>query len=374
MCTSCEVRRIGGLVSHRTRTTSSNLKLKQPLPSLSLRRQVRKTLTESQKLTWTTDSSGLSRSSRTRVRRESARYRRLAETTKMAAEQRKLLEQLMGDQLMSMPGTTKQPALTLTDPKVCRSYLCGNCPHDLFTNTKQDLGNCPKAHQPNLKEEYLALPEERKRELGFDFDYRNDIQKYIRECDGRIDNAQRRLDKTAEEIKQTNALLKDINNLRGTIENGIFEVEILAEEGAVNLAVQEFHKLKIAKVQKDEKERELKNLTDTSGPSGHQKLQVCDVCGAYLSRLDNDRRLADHFFGKMHIGYSKMRQEATRLMTELKGRQPPVRDESMFDAPPQRGYDDPYGGGRGGYGGGYGGRGSGGGYRGRGRGGFGPRW
>ena len=35
-------------------------------------------------------------------------------------------------------------------------------------------------------------------------------------------------------------------------------------------------------------------------PSGAQsKLQVCDVCGAYLSRLDNDRRLADHFAGKV---------------------------------------------------------------------------
>jgi len=46
-------------------------------------------------------------------------------------------------------------------------------------------------------------------------------------------------------------------------------------------------------------QRELKALSDSAGPSGHQKLQVCDVCGAYLSRLDNDRRLADHFYGKV---------------------------------------------------------------------------
>ena len=101
----------------------------------------------------------------------------------MAAEQRKLLEQLMGDQLMSLPGATKQAALTLTDAKVCRSYLCGSCPHDLFTNTKQDLGACPKAHQPNLKEEYQALSDEKKKELGFEFDYKNDINKYVAECD-----------------------------------------------------------------------------------------------------------------------------------------------------------------------------------------------
>lgn len=45
--------------------------------------------------------------------------------------------------------------------------------------------------------------------------------------------------------------------------------------------------------------RELQQLTDTSGASGHQKLRVCDVCGAYLSVLDSDRRLADHFGGKV---------------------------------------------------------------------------
>ena len=48
-------------------------------------------------------------------------------------------------------------------------------------------------------------------------------------------------------------------------------------------------------------QRELQQLTDTSGASGHQKLRVCDVCGAYLSVLDSDRRLADHFGGKVRF-------------------------------------------------------------------------
>lgn len=46
-------------------------------------------------------------------------------------------------------------------------------------------------------------------------------------------------------------------------------------------------------------------MTDTSGASGHQKLRVCDVCGAYLSVLDSDRRLADHFGGKVRDMYVK---------------------------------------------------------------------
>ncbi len=150
------------------------------------------------------------------------------------------------------------------------------------------------------------------------------------------------------------------------------EISILSEEGSVNQAVTEFFKVRQAKQAKEERERELKALSDTSGPSGHQKLQVCDVCGAYLSRLDNDRRLADHFYGKMHLGYAQMRKTYTNLQKELKGRAPPQRAEIGDGSPtaPRGDYDSSkYG--RGGFRGG-GGYGRGGGYRGRG--GYGGRW
>lgn len=305
----------------------------------------------------------------------------------MAAEQRKLLEQLMGDQLMAGPGTARAPTLTITDPKVCRSFLCGGCPHDLFTNTKQDLGACPLTHQPNLKEDYANATAAQRAEWGFEFDWQRDMGKYVGDCDRRIDSAQRRLEKTPEEIRQHNALLAEINALSKTIEAGLIEIEALCETKAVNLAVQEYHLLRHRKALKEERERDLRNLGETSGPSGHQKLQVCDVCGAYLSRLDNDRRLADHFFGKMHLGYAFMRKELARLKEELKGRQPPRREEDERGGYDDRGYGGRqagggfggggyggrggggYGGGGGGYGGGgggYGGRrdGGGGGYRG----------
>ncbi|QIX01977.1 hypothetical protein AMS68_007494 [Peltaster fructicola] len=289
----------------------------------------------------------------------------------MAAEQRKLLEQLMGDNLMSMPGTaSKQAQLSISDPSVCRSYLCGSCPHDLFTNTKQDLGQCKKAHVPNLKEEYLAKSDDEKHQLGFDFDYMRDISRYVSDCDRRIDSAQKRLEKTPDEQRQTNALLEQISGHTKQIDAGLVEVEVLAESGAVSMAVHEFHKVRVHKMSKEDRERELKALSDTSGPSGHQKLQVCDVCGAYLSRLDNDRRLADHFFGKMHLGYAAMRKEMEKLTKELKGRQPPQtnyhQDDDRHGGYGDGGYQGHRrGGGGGGYGGGRGGYGGGG--RGRGR-------
>ncbi|KAL1898496.1 splicing factor [Sporothrix stenoceras] len=239
----------------------------------------------------------------------------------MAAEQRKLLEQLMGGGV-----TSRGAQMSLNDPKVCRSYIAGTCPHDLFTNTKQDLGMCPKVHSDALKAEYEAMPAaERQSKYGFEYDYMRDLQKYIEECNRRIEIAQRRLDKTPDEIRQTNALLRAIGELNNTIAQGLVEVEVLGEAGLVGLAMDELVRVRQTTQARVDKEKELKALSDTSGPSGHQKLQVCDVCGAYLSRLDNDRRLADHFYGKMHLGYAQMRKTYETLSKEVRGgRRPPL--------------------------------------------------
>ncbi|KKA28495.1 hypothetical protein TD95_003227 [Thielaviopsis punctulata] len=232
----------------------------------------------------------------------------------MAAEQRKLLEQLMG------ASSSRSAQLNIRDPKVCRSYIVGNCPHDLFTNTKQDLGPCTRVHSENLKADYEALPPREKQSLGFEYDYMRDLQKYIDSCNVRIDQAQRRLEKTADEIRQTNNLLKSIAGLSNNIHNGHMEVEILGELGDVHRAIDELYRVRQYAQAKADREKDLRDLSETSGPSGHQKLQVCDVCGAYLSRLDNDRRLADHFYGKMHLGYAQMRKAYEAFPKEMRSR------------------------------------------------------
>jgi len=111
----------------------------------------------------------------------------------------------MGDQLMS--SASRAPQLSITDPKVCRSYLVGTCPHDLFTNTKQDLGVCPKSHSEALKAEYQAADEQQKAKWGLEFDYLRDMSRYIDQCNRKIDDARRKLEKTPEEIRRTTALV-----------------------------------------------------------------------------------------------------------------------------------------------------------------------
>ncbi|CAE6511763.1 unnamed protein product [Rhizoctonia solani] len=205
------------------------------------------------------------------------------------------------------------------DEKVCRNFLCGTCPHALFTNTKMDLGPCPKSHTERLKTDFNEAREKNPSDPRFDQfqrEYEANISSFVEECDRRIRAAHRRLEKTPEENAKTTNLMREIGEIELAIQGGTEKIESLGEEGKVEESMKELEAVEALKAEKTEKERELQQLTDTSGASGHQKLRVCDVCGAYLSVLDSDRRLADHFGGKMHLGYFELR----KMLDELKQR------------------------------------------------------
>jgi len=229
--------------------------------------------------------------------------------------QRKLLEQMMGPEAMG----TANANLHWSDEKVCRNFLCGTCPHTLFTNTKMDLGACPKSHTERLKTEYLAAKAATPNDPAFarfQKEYESNIFAFVDECDRRIRAAHRRLEKTPEENAKTTNLMREIAEIELAIQGGTEKIETLGEQGKVEESMREMAAIEALKNEKSEKERELQQLTDTSGASGHQKLRVCDVCGAYLSVLDSDRRLADHFGGKMHLGYHELRNMLDKFKEE----------------------------------------------------------
>ena len=50
-----------------------------------------------------------------------------------------MLDELMGRDRDTHPAEQKRK-FTFEDDDVCKDYICGLCPNDLFTNTKIDLG------------------------------------------------------------------------------------------------------------------------------------------------------------------------------------------------------------------------------------------
>jgi len=250
----------------------------------------------------------------------------------------------MGPETMGLQNAN----LVWHDDKVCRNFLCGTCPHTLFTNTKMDLGPCPKSHGDKYKVQFNEEREknaDNKKISEIQKEYENNIFQFVDECDRRIRAAHRRLEKTPEENAKTTNLMREIGEIELAIQGGTEKIESLGEAGEVEESMRELAAVEALKIEKAEKERELQNLTDTSGASGHQKLRVCDVCGAYLSVLDSDRRLADHFGGKMHLGYHELRkmlEEFGKRKATVPGTRPassmPPPDAPVAPRPTERDY------------------------------------
>ncbi|CAB0014037.1 unnamed protein product, partial [Nesidiocoris tenuis] len=62
-----------------------------------------------------------------------------------------LLDELMG-RYRNLAPTDKTKDLNWEDPEFCKYYMVKFCPHDLFVNTRADLGACPRVHDDEIKE------------------------------------------------------------------------------------------------------------------------------------------------------------------------------------------------------------------------------
>lgn len=241
----------------------------------------------------------------------------------MAYEQRQELEQLMGkDLLINLPSdydpryTATQSDLhnpsVLDDPKICKSFVVGICPHTLIPS-KRDFERCPKIHSERYRLLYDACLKSGVPLPNFELDYMDDLESYVEDCNVKIKRALKRLEHTPEEKAQLSNLTRQLDELDIKIGLGVQEVELLVGNACISQSAVESEKVAQLVTQREALSRTYNDLLENLGQASQQKLQVCEVCGAYLSRLDNDRRLADHFIGKMHLGYDTMRSELSRL-------------------------------------------------------------
>lgn len=213
----------------------------------------------------------------------------------------------MGRDALISPQTNRQE-YDINLPRVCKSFLVGTCPHDLFAGTKLNIGECPQVHSEKLK---LEL-EYRTKKLGEKFPeveaaYTQTLRKYIDEADSGIKTALRRLQNTPEEQDKISEISRKLDETDIKIGLLTQEIDFLGQAHELEKAMQENVKLEKLREEREVLTKQMRHIAENAGQSAQQKMQVCEVCGAYLSRLDNDRRLADHFIGKIHLGYVQMR-------------------------------------------------------------------
>lgn len=216
------------------------------------------------------------------------------------------------------------------DERVCKFYLAGLCTHDLFSNTKMDLGICDKIHEDKLKEDYEEKIQEGPNNYGYEEELERHLDEFVVEVDKKIQRSQRRLEEDNEGGAKVDAEAgAEVVRLSEEISAALAAAEAAGEAGDVDRA-QELM-ARVGELQQEKVNRQATMMAEGQAaraaaviaPGQHpdssvvgalsredvnQKLRVCDVCGAFLSIYDSDSRLADHFGGKLHVGFVLIRQ------------------------------------------------------------------
>lgn len=244
-------------------------------------------------------------------------------------EQQQLIEQLMGKEAKYGGGRNnykRQKEQSFKDYEVCKPYLMGVCPYDLFQNTKENFGKCKRVHLDKYRIQFENF---RKEADPDDFDLKNierhvmtTLDEFVQDCDYNVRISAKKLEYPEEERSK-------LNEQQRKLEEVDIKLNIYMKELTNLLKLKDFEndslKLNIAKEIVNlqlVKKIELKKFNELTekliGQSAQQQLQVCEKCGAYLSRIDTDRRLSDHFLGKMHLNYVKIRDTLSDLKRKYK--------------------------------------------------------
>ncbi|TNM86044.1 hypothetical protein fugu_008315 [Takifugu bimaculatus] len=242
------------------------------------------------------------------------------------AQMRAMLDQLMGT---GRDGDSMRQRIKFTDERVCKSHLLDSCPHDILSGTRMDLGECMKVHDLALRADYEIASKEH--EYFFELDAAEHLQSFIADCDRRTELAKKRLAETQDEISAEVAakvtrrsLPLLIGGLNEEIGKMLAKAEQLGGEGNVEEAQKVLENVEKSRGLKKDAEEVYRNSMPAS-TFQQQKLRVCEVCSAYLGLHDNDRRLADHFGGKLHLGFIEIREKLEKLRKAVMEKQEKMR-------------------------------------------------
>ncbi|KAI8887271.1 LUC7-domain-containing protein [Backusella circina FSU 941] len=195
------------------------------------------------------------------------------------------------------------------DDSICKHYIVAFCPSQLFTNTKSDLGACDKIHNDRLKERYQKSNDKHKYPYEAEFyDYLNklisDLSRKIRQGNGRLNiQSDDKMAEIRKEEREEKMVLLDVK-----IKELLQKVEEAGEEGRVQEATD--MQKEVEKLQ--EELTHIKENTDGANKA-EKRMEVCDVCGAFLVTNDSSDRLEAHYQGKQHQGYLKIRDTIEQM-------------------------------------------------------------
>ncbi|XP_062848574.1 putative RNA-binding protein Luc7-like 1 isoform X1 [Trichomycterus rosablanca] len=224
-------------------------------------------------------------------------------------------------------GDESRQRVKFSDERVCKSHLLNCCPHDILSGTRMDLGECTKIHDLALRADYEIASKEK--DLFFELDAVDHLESFISDCDRRTELAKKRLAETQEEISaEVSAKAEAVHELNEEIGKLLAKAEQLGADASVEEAQKVLQEVEKVRTKKKIAEEEYRNSMPASSFQ-QQKLRVCEVCSAYLGLHDNDRRLADHFGGKLHLGFIQIREKLEQLKKTVQDKQEKRNQERL---------------------------------------------
>ena len=223
--------------------------------------------------------------------------------------QRALLDELMGSaRNLTEEERRGYKEITWDDKEVCGAYMVRFCPHDLFVNTRSDLGPCPKLHDPKLKESFEESPRHDAYVPKFEAELAHFCEKLVMDLDRRVKRGRERL---AQEVEPAPApqlsaeKSEQLSVLEEKIKNLLEQAEALGEAGKVDEAEALMRKVDMLNSEK----------TALAQPQNdkvlmlaqEKKMALCEICGSFLVANDAVERTQSHVTGKQHIGYGMVR-------------------------------------------------------------------
>lgn len=233
-----------------------------------------------------------------------------------------MLDALMGRN-RNATGPVQQ--LTWESREVCPFYISHFCPHDLFTNTKADLGACANIHDDDLRSAYQQAEDSSKKQSCVD-DFLRICQRMLSDVQSKIKRSKERLaldqiermaafgitPQQQEEIEEKVTILTDkINGLVDQAEQAGNQGDVEEAQGLLKLCDQ-------LKSERDELKSQIGswNLPGPDGFGPPKEREVCETCGCFQIKGDAQTRIDDHLMGKLHMGYARMRASVDVILEE----------------------------------------------------------
>ncbi|XP_011018329.1 PREDICTED: luc7-like protein 3 [Populus euphratica] len=241
--------------------------------------------------------------------------------------QRAMLDELMGaDRNLTEEERKDYKEITWDSKEVCAYYMARFCPHDLFVNTKSDIGPCDRVHDPKLKESFEKSPRHDAYLAKFEAELAQRCEKLVMELDRRVRRGRERLAQGDEPMPPP-PLSADkserLSVVEDKIKNLLVQVEALGEVGKVDEA-QALMK-KVDELNAEKALIQCQNDKVLVVPQ-EKKMALCEICGSFLVANDVAERTQSHITGKQHIGYGMVRD----YITEYKEAKEKAREEERL--------------------------------------------